>query len=205
MERRFAIIGHRAPSSGKLNLSDLAGASGRLDVLVRAVNAGLFLSHGIREDSDVTLHLLGGPGPVRRIWFQGSALKGVHPDERALAGQIGKALKEPVPAIGHLVELHHGLWHAGGGVAQTVYEWRKEGVRLYVLDADAAEYIPDRDEKVGFFLSDDQPFTDEDEEAMEGLERVSLGGSWLQGHACIAILHHILDQGSQTGNPEASD
>jgi tRNA (pseudouridine54-N1)-methyltransferase len=205
MERRFAIIGHRAPSSGKLNLNDLAGASGRLDVLVRAVNTGLFLSHGIREDSDVTLHLLGGPGPVRRIWFQGSALKGVHPDERALAGQIGKALKEPVPAIGHLVELHHGLWHAGGGVAQTIAEWTKEGVRLYVLDSDAAEYIPDQDEKVGFFLSDDQPFTDEDEVAMEGLERVSLGGSWLQGHACIAILHHILDQGSQAGNPESSD
>ena len=194
MERRFAIIGHRTPSSGKLNLNDLAGACGRLDVLVRAVNTGLFRSHGIRTDSDVTLHLLGGPGPARRIWFQGSALKGVHPDERALAGQVGKCLKEPVPAIGQLVELHHGLWHAGGGVSQTITEWEREGVRLYVLDADAALFTPAVEEKVGFFLSDDQAFSDEDLVALEGIERVSLGKEWMQGHACIAVLHHQMDQ-----------
>jgi tRNA (pseudouridine54-N1)-methyltransferase len=194
MNRRFAIIGHRTPSSGKLNLNDLAGACGRLDVLVRAVNTGLFRSHGIRTDSDVTLHLLGGPGPARRIWFQGSALKGVHPDERALAGQVGKCLKEPVPAIGQLVELHHGLWHAGGGVSQTITEWEREGVRLYVLDADAALFTPSVEEKVGFFLSDDQAFSDEDLVALEGIERVSLGKEWMQGHACIAVLHHQMDQ-----------
>ena len=194
MNRRFAIIGHRTPSSGKLNLNDLAGACGRLDVLVRAVNTGLFRSHGIRTDSDVTLHLLGGPGPPRRIWFQGSALKGVHPDERALAGQVGKCLKEPVPAIGQLVELHHGLWHAGGGVGQTITEWEREGVRLYVLDADAAPFTPAVEEKVGFFLSDDQAFSDEDLVALEGIERVSLGKEWMQGHACIAVLHHQMDQ-----------
>ncbi len=55
MQRRFAIIGHLAPSSGKLNLNDLAGGSGRMDVLVRAVNAALFVSHGIRRDTDITL------------------------------------------------------------------------------------------------------------------------------------------------------
>jgi hypothetical protein len=52
---------------------------------------------------------------------------------------VGKCLKEPVPAIGQLVELHHGLWHAGGGIAQTVTEWKSEDVRLYVLDADAPQ------------------------------------------------------------------
>ena len=60
MERWFAIIGHRAPSSGSLNLNDLAGSGGRMDVLARAVNSALFISHGIREDSHVLLHLMGG-------------------------------------------------------------------------------------------------------------------------------------------------
>ena len=64
MTRKFAIIGHRAQSSGKLNLNDLAASSGRMDVLARAVNSALFLCHGIREDSEVILHLEGGPGPV---------------------------------------------------------------------------------------------------------------------------------------------
>ena len=59
LKRFFAIIGHRAPSSGKLNLNDLSG-SGRMDVLVRAVNSALFISHGFRNDSLITLHLQGG-------------------------------------------------------------------------------------------------------------------------------------------------
>ena len=34
--RRFAVIGHRAMSSGKLPLNDLASGAGRMDVMVRA-------------------------------------------------------------------------------------------------------------------------------------------------------------------------
>jgi len=195
MERRFAIIGHRAQSSGKINLNDIAGSAGRLDVLVRAVNTGLFLSHGIRNDTDVTLHLLGGPGPSRRIWFEGEKLRGVHPDERAIAGQLGKALREPVPAIGQFVELHSGLWHSGGGLEQTISEWKREGVRIFVLDANGVPFDPEvhGTDSVGFILSDDQPFAEDDLVALKELERISLGDTWLQGHACISIIHHQLD------------
>ena len=195
MNRRFAIIGHRAQSSGKLNLNDIAGSAGRLDVLVRAVNTGLFLSHGIRNDTDVILHLLGGPGPSRRIWFEGANLRGVHPDERAIAGQVGKALREPVPAIGQYVELHSGLWHSGGGLEQTIAEWKREGVRIFVLDASGVPFESETHggESVGFILSDDQPFGENDLITMDGLERISLGDTWLQGHACISVLHHQLD------------
>ena len=59
MDRRFAIIGNRAPSSGKLNLNDLPGDGGRMDVLVRAVNSALFISHGIRKDTQIVVHLMG--------------------------------------------------------------------------------------------------------------------------------------------------
>jgi tRNA (pseudouridine54-N1)-methyltransferase len=195
MERRFAIIGHRAQSSGKINLNDLAGSSGRIDVLARAVNTALFLSHGIREDTGITLHLMGGPGPGRRIWLDGARLRGVYPDERAIAGQIGKALKEPVPAIGQMVELHSGFWHSGGGVEQTINEWRREGVRTFVLDADGEPFNPETHiaDAMGFILSDDQHFSESEMESMESLEKISLGNVWLQGHACISILHHQLD------------
>ena len=195
MERRFAVIGHRAQSTGKINLNDLAGSSGRIDVLARAVNTSLFLSHGIRNDTHVTLHLLGGPGPSRRIWFEGPKLRGVHPDERAIAGQLGKALKEPVPPIGQLIELHSGFWHTGGGLEQTISEWKRENVRIFVLDADGIPFDSEKhtSDSIGFILSDDQPFGDSDLEVMNGLERISLGETWLQGHACISILHHHLD------------
>ena len=55
--------------------------------MARAVNAALFVSHGIRADSSITLHLMGGAVP-RRIRFDGSSLKGVHPDERSISGHI---------------------------------------------------------------------------------------------------------------------
>ena len=59
--RRFAVVGHRAMSKGKLPLNDLASGAGRMDVLIRALMAGLMTSHGLRKDSVVVLHLLGDP------------------------------------------------------------------------------------------------------------------------------------------------
>ena len=195
MTRKFAIIGHRAQSSGKLNLNDLAGSSGRIDVLARAVNTVLFLSHGIRKDSEVILHLEGGPGPSRRIGFIGERIRGVHPDERAICGHLNKALKNPVTPIGGQQEIHSGLWHSGGSIQHTLSEWERSETKIYVLDANGCEFNPELHncDNVGFILSDDQPFTDEENETMKSYERICLGKKWLQGHSCIAIIHHQLD------------
>ena len=194
LQRRFAIIGHLAPSSGKLNLNDLAGGSGRIDVLVRAVNAALFVSHGIRRDTHVTLLLCGGPGPDRRIWFNGETLAGVRPDERSIAGQIKAILKRPVPPIGTFDEVTQGIFDTGGGLAETLTEWDREGVQLHVLDADgkALDSVVES-ERIGFLLSDHLPFTETEIQMTAGLPRVSLGADWLQGHACVTIVHHTLD------------
>ena len=194
MQRRFAIIGHLAPSSGKLNLNDLAGGSGRLDVLVRAVNAALFVSHGIRRDTDITLHLCGGPGPDRRIWFNGDTLSGVRPDERSIAGQIKAILKRPVPPIGVLDEVTQGIFDMGGGLAETLTEWHDEGISINVLDAEGeALKTLEGDGILGFILSDHLPFSEEDNQQIADFGKISLGEKWLQGHACITIIQHTLD------------
>ena len=194
MQRRFAIIGHLAPSSGKLNLNDLAGGSGRIDVLVRAVNAALFVSHGIRRDTDITLHLCGGPGPDRRIWFNGETLSGVRPDERSIAGQIKAILKRPVPAIGLRDEVTQGIFDIGGGLQETLTEWKEEGVSTYVLDAQGKEMETiAKNSPLGFVLSDHQSFTEAENQLNTSLTKISLGNQWLQGHACITIVQHTLD------------
>ena len=74
-------------------------------------------------------------------------------------------------------------------------QWRKDNVRIYILDADGSKLDSEtfNSDRVGFVLSDDMPFTDEEKEIFEGIERVSLGDTWLQGHACISIIHHQLD------------
>lgn len=194
LQRRFAIIGHLAPSSGKLNLNDLAGGSGRMDVLVRAVNAALFVSHGIRRDTHITLHLCGGPGPDRRIWFNGETLAGVRPDERSIAGQIKAILKRPVPAIGTFDEVTQGIFDTGGNLSHTLAEWADEGVALHVLDSDGGPIDSiQKSEKIGFLLSDHMPLSEAEIQATAALPRVSLGSDWLQGHACVTIVHHALD------------
>jgi len=46
---------------------------------------------------------------------------------------------------------------------------------------------------MGFVLSDHLPFTEEENAVLSGCQRISLGSVWLQGHVCIAIVHHHLD------------
>ena len=195
LKRWFAIIGHRTPSTGDLNLNDLPGSGGRLDVLARAVNAALFVSHGIREGSNVILHLLGGGGPNRRVLFDGSELRGLRPDERSIAGQVKSVIRIPVPPIGRFQQVSSGISHSGGGLEQTLKEWRSSGIMPFILDpnGDPATSIPESDD-IGFFLSDDSAFTEEDSAILEGVPSISLGKGWLQGHTCIGILHYLMDR-----------
>ena len=200
MLRRFAVVGHRAMSKGKLPLNDLASGAGRMDVLIRATMAGLLTSHGVRKDTEVVLHLLGGPGPPRRIKFKGESLKGLHAEERSIAGTIGKVLQLPLPPIGRWVDVGPGLDHGGGTLSTTLREWKDTTVIL--LDAEAprlwgeAATIPTESQPlakdVAFVVSDDLPM-----EPLESQPHIcrSLGSQWLQGHMAIGIVHFLLDEG----------
>lgn len=199
--RRFAVVGHRAMSKGKLPLNDLAGGAGRMDVLVRAVMAALLTSHGIRTNVEIVLHLLGGPGPPRRVKFDGTSLKGIHAEERSIAGTIGKILAQPLPPIGRWDDVSPGLSHSGGNLETTLREWKGTTVvaldahapRLWVNDAvlpSNPSVVEQRD--LAFILSDDKPL----EPLMsDHLVLRSLGDTWLQGHLAIGAVHFLLDQG----------
>lgn len=212
--RRFALIGHRAMSQGKLPLNDMAGGAGRMDVLVRALMAAMLTSHGLRHDTEVVLHLMGGPGPNRRIKFVGSLLKGVHAEERAVAGHIGKVLKLPIPARGQWVERSSGIFDGGGDINHTLAEW--SDTTVVCLEADAprlwmqGEAIPSKSQPlsnysgehgdfsitgldIGFVVSDDKPLPENI--PTDAMLKRSLGDVWLQGHMAIGICHFLLDEG----------
>lgn len=191
MDRRFAIIGNRAPSSGKLNLNDLPGDGGRIDVLVRAVNSALFISHGIRKDTQIVVHLMGSSIP-RRVFFDGCELRGVRPDERSIAGHFKSVMKTPVPPIGHFTKVSKGIRQSGGDIHQTLREWNMDDVESYVLDAGGSNFESvDIAGKCGFVLSDDLDL--DLGEVDFPLGSLSLGRTWLQGHSCISVIHHIID------------
>jgi len=192
--RHFAIVGHRAPSSGPINLNDLSGSGGRMDVLARAISSALFLSHSIREDTTITLHLMGGPGVPRRIRFNGATVKGLHVDERAIGGRIRSVISDPVPARGQWVNHGPGIEHSGGDLETTLSEWQEADIKSHVLSKEAPRLVKENDLcELGFILSDDRPFNPDEEKIIAELPCCSLGDQWLQGHIAIAIVHHILD------------
>src|ERR1700722_19211252 len=90
--RRFVVIGQRALASPEFLLDDLAGTSGRLDVLLRATRAALMVSHGLRKDTIVYLVLLGGPRAPRTVRVEGAAAQFLRPEERSLATLAKKVL-----------------------------------------------------------------------------------------------------------------
>jgi tRNA (pseudouridine54-N1)-methyltransferase len=90
--RRFVVIGQRALASPEFLLDDLAGTSGRLDVLLRALRAALMVSHGLRKDTIVYLVLLGGPRAPRTVRVEGGAAQFLRPEERSLAVLAKKVL-----------------------------------------------------------------------------------------------------------------
>jgi hypothetical protein len=211
--RRFAIIGHRAMSQGKLPLNDMAGGAGRMDVLVRAMMSALMTSHGFRNDTEIILHLQGGPGPQRRIKIEGRTVRGIHAEERSVAGQIAKVIREPTPPQGHWVERSKGIWDSGGNLSHTIREWSDS--TLVALDANSPRLWKDNsiipissnahstsievDEEIliegldiGFILSDDKPL---DDELPDSVINRSLGEVWLQGDLAIGICHFLLDEG----------
>ena len=211
--RRFAIIGHRAQSSGKLPLNDLASGAGRMDVLIRALMASLMTSHGFRRDSEIILHLWGGPGPKRRLKIVGSEVKGIHAEERSVAGQIAKVLREPVPPIGSWTKRSSGIYDGGGSIEETIREWHNS--TIIALDANAERLWSENTTipmvsnprsfdsggddgvviegiDIGFILSDDKTLELDDSHKI--IKR-SIGQTWLQGHMAIGICHFLIDEG----------
>ena len=190
--RKFVIVGTRAMAKGKLPLSDLAGGAGRMDVLVRALMSAILTSHGIRKDVEFTMILLGGPGPARRIKFVSNELKGIHAEERAVAGKIAGVISRPIPPRGQWIERSPVIYDGGGSLEMTIQEWNCPTIRL---DANSELLyngeLPNNYsiDEIGFILGDDKPLDSE-----LGVPR-SLGNIWLQGNACISIIHFLLDEG----------
>jgi tRNA pseudouridine-54 N-methylase len=101
-------------------------------------------------------------------------------------------MKTPIPPIGHFTEVSRGIRQSGGDIFQTLKEWDLEGIDCYALDAKGSAFESvNLTGKCGFVLSDDLELELGDIGIHIG--SLSLGETWLQGHSCISVMHHILD------------
>jgi len=191
--RRFVVIGHRAITSGDFKLDDLAGGTGRLDVLLRCINSAFFLSHDIRRDAEITLILQGAPNPPKSIRLVGSELKYLNPDERSTAALVRNALIQKVA----VEERSSPGIYISNRKYKDVLTNIPEGEQIVYLREDGQD-VRDFDFKddVTFVLGDDQDLTPEEEEALlaYGPQVISLGPRSYHADHCITIVNNELDR-----------
>ncbi|MFQ6013080.1 MAG: tRNA (pseudouridine(54)-N(1))-methyltransferase TrmY [Thermoplasmata archaeon] len=187
--RRFIVLGHDARTAGDFGLDDLAGATGRLDILLRCVNAAFMLSHDLRRDTELYLILLGPPRPPRTLRLVGSELRHLNPDERSTAALLRQALRSPVEGSSG-----PGIYVASRGLSPLLEAHRDELVYLQEEGEDirrATLGMP-----ATFLLSDHRDLTHEEEAAVRGCRPrvVRVGPRSLHADHAIVLVHNELDR-----------
>lgn len=125
--RRFIVIGQKATAGDDFRLEDLAGTSGRLDVLVRCIRPALLSSHGLRRYVVVYLVLLGGPRAPRIVRIEGIGVRFLRPDERNLAVLMKKVLATRGDETGpEFVVARPGICIARGGLDVALADAQKD-------------------------------------------------------------------------------
>ncbi len=198
--RRFVIIGQEASASPEFSLLDLPGTSGRLDVLLRCLRAALLVSHGVRRDTIVYLVLQGGPAAPRVLRIDGSEIRFVRPDERALALLVQKALGRELPdppAPGAFVTIRPGLARASGDL-EAVLADVGPGAVAYLLEEDAHDVrdVPLTENDVVFFIGDNHGFAPRTRARIAELGATPVGIGPLSLHAddAITVVSNELDR-----------
>ncbi len=189
--RRFLLIGHRASTSPTFSLDDLAGAAGRMDLLLTGANAALLTAHDLRKDVEVGLFLLGAPDPPRFVRLTGYELRSWQPDVRSNAALIRKALEH-----GSRVEqeVSPGIRASKSTFDEALdrlgptFVYLKEGgrdIRAQLVPADAT-----------FVLSDNQDLLPDEERTVLRRDAlvVGLGPTSLHADQAISVVHNELDR-----------
>jgi tRNA (pseudouridine54-N1)-methyltransferase len=195
--RRIVLVGQKALASPDFLLDDLAGTSGRLDVLVRALRASLLVSHGVRADVVAYLVLLGGPRAPRSVRFQGERARFLRPEERSLATLLKKVLAAPEPEVGEgaFGEVRQGIAVARGGLAAVLADTEK--APLYVLEEGAPDVrsVPVHPAAT-FVFGDHLGFDPQTRGALEiaGAVPVGLGPVSVHVEDAVAVLMNELDR-----------
>ena len=200
--RRFVVVGQSARTARDFPLNDICGAAGRWDLLARCVQGSLFIAHDLRRDTELVLVLMGEPDAPKSIRVSGEHVKNLNPDERSTVALLSRALEVPLPRSGRWVEVQPGIDAARRGLEQ-VLEGCEDGP-MVLLDEEGEVDGIDIPAHVGgssttFILGDNKGLTDEQLEMIRSRDplEVRLGPLALHTDHCIAIVHNVLDRGSE--------
>lgn len=182
-------MGHDATTAGDFGLNDLAGATGRLDILLRCVNSAFLLSHDLRRDTELYLVLLGPPRPPRTLRLVGRELRHLNPDERSTAALLRLALRSPTEG-----QTSPGIHVKSLGLSSLLEAFPDALVYLHETGTDIRQAVLSL--PTTFLLSDHHDLTPEEEAAVLGFrpQRLRLGPRPLHADHAILLVHNELDR-----------
>jgi tRNA (pseudouridine54-N1)-methyltransferase len=193
--RGFLVVGNKAVTK-PFSLKDLAGSAGRMDILCRCVAQALFISHGIRKDTEIYLLLLGEPDPPKALKIVGSEVRHMAPDERNVGGLIRKALG--IKAEQEWRRSTPGIYVARKNLRDLLDELSKKFGEIVYLREDGVDIreVACKLENPLFVLGDHIGLKEDDEKLVLEYadETVSLSPLSLQADQCIVITHYELDR-----------
>ena len=196
--RRFVVIGQKATASPEFSLLDIAGTSGRLDVLLRCIRAALLVSHGLRGDTILYLVLLGGPRAPRSLRIEGAIVRFIRPDERTLGVLLQKvlAVESGGDSSGQFVPLRRGISVVDGGLDAVLADIG--AASYYVLDEGASDIrdAPLDVDNAVFVLGDHQGFDEASRARLAELGALPLGLGPVSVHTddAITLVSNELDR-----------
>ncbi len=198
--REFIFKANKTITSSNINLKDLPGSCGRLDLLCRCVSDAFFLSHDIRRDVIFYAVLYGQPNPPVCLKFVGSELKKVSPDERNIAIFVKKALKKfeesDEDQRNDWILSTPGIYVRRNDFRDLILEKINEGKNIYYLHKDGEDVENVDIKNPVFVIGDHIGIGEEDEKFLESInaKKISLSPLELHANHCITIIHNVLDR-----------
>jgi len=205
--REFVYFSKSAVTSGNLIKENLMKA-GRIDILCHFVIQGLFISHGIRDDTKLHLVLNGAPDPPKHLEifpgenFQNTENK-IEISKKDIAGLIKRMLYKY--RKGQRTEIAPGYSIEKKSFVKLIEELKSKGKDIYLLDKSGEDLrkIKISGDEV-FVLGDYEGIPKQELKRAKhlGLKKISVGPHTLFTSQVITLIHNEIDRRPQNNRPE---
>ena len=177
MTRTFIIVSNTVDINKPLSLNSLT-AYGRIDVLCRCISNSFYLSNQFRKDVVLIIFFMKNQ---KSLTIDGSVVKGINPDERAIAGVLKKVFR--------------GASYKGIVISTRSLRDILKKYQPLMLDAQGEEIDKFASECCSFLIGDHQGYPSDYAVEFETLTKISLGSKEYLSSQVISILNYKLDTG----------
>ncbi|MHA1993524.1 MAG: hypothetical protein ACW97Z_03215 [Candidatus Hodarchaeales archaeon] len=176
MTRKFIIISNTVDTSQPLSINSLT-SYGRLDVLCRCISTAFFLSNGFRKDVLLYIYFTLDKSILQ---IDGSTVRGINPDERAIAGILKRVFRGlPFP----------GIRFYTGNLEELLVDHKP-----VMLDIHGEGNPRNFTTSQSFLIGDHLGYPIEHTNLFSKLKKISLGANEYLSSQTITVLNYILDQ-----------